>query len=156
VSNPFAFICTETTADPVIPASSLSPAEFQRKVAGYTQAIAGGVLEAGTIKWRATQGAISNHLLCDGSLQDPLRFPDLFRVIGTTFGGDGITTFALPDYSGALTVATPTVTQTIDDGGTVSTEETVVTDAGAVGGSTGGNVVTGGRLPRIGSGENQD
>lgn len=145
MSQPFFFICTKTTADPVIPASSLTPQEFQRRVAGYTQAIAGGVLEAGTIKMRAMQDSIPNHLLCDGSLQDPLRIPDLFAAIGTEFGGDGVTTFALPDYSGALTVATPTVTQTLDAGGTVTTEETVVTDAGTVGGTTGGNVVTGGR-----------
>ncbi len=145
MSQPWAFICTKTTADPVIPASSLSPQEFQRRVAGYTQAIAGGALEAGTIKWRATESAIANHLLCDGSLQNPLSFPDLFAAIGTTFGGDGTTTFALPDYSGALTVAAPTVTQTIDESGTVSTEDTVVTDAGGVGGTTGGNVLSGGR-----------
>ncbi len=149
MSQPWAFIATKTTADPVIPASSLSPQEFQRKVAGYTQAIAGGTLEAGTIKWRATERAVANHLLCDGSLQDPLSFPDLFAAIGTTFGGDGVATFALPNYSGALTVATPTVSQTVDESGTVSTEDTVVTDAGTVGGTTGGNVPSGGRERRV-------
>jgi len=38
-----------------------------------------------------------NFLLCDGSLVDIKDYPDLFNTIGTKFGGNGTTNFALPD-----------------------------------------------------------
>jgi hypothetical protein len=155
VSTPFAFICTKTSAAFVIPERATDVADLARRLRIFSQGLVGGVLEAGTVKLRATQDEIPNHLLCDGSAQHPLRFPDLFAVIGTTFGGDGVDTFNLPDYSGALTIATPTVTQTVSASGTVSTDATVVTDAGDVGGTTGGNVISGGRLPRLRPGEQE-
>ncbi len=34
---------------------------------------------------------------CDGRMLDPKQYPDLFQKLGTTYGGDGKTTFALPD-----------------------------------------------------------
>ena len=34
---------------------------------------------------------------CDGSLQSISQNPTLYQVIGTTYGGDGVNTFALPD-----------------------------------------------------------
>jgi microcystin-dependent protein len=37
---------------------------------------------------------------CDGSLQAINENPTLFNLIGTTYGGDGQTTFALPDLRG--------------------------------------------------------
>jgi len=37
---------------------------------------------------------------CDGQLLDPATKSDLFSVLGTTYGGDGRTTFALPDLRG--------------------------------------------------------
>ena len=39
-------------------------------------------------------------LLCDGQLLQISEFPALFDLIGTTYGGDGVTTFALPDLQG--------------------------------------------------------
>lgn len=84
-----------------------------------------------------------NHLLCDGSTITRGQFPDLVEFLNP--GGD---TAALPDYTGALTITAPTVTQTVDDSGTVSTGGTVG-DAGDVGGSTGGNITTGGRVKPI-------
>ena len=35
---------------------------------------------------------------CDGKLLPISRNTALFSLIGVTFGGDGVTTFALPDY----------------------------------------------------------
>ncbi|PTL84659.1 phage tail protein [Vitiosangium sp. GDMCC 1.1324] len=35
--------------------------------------------------------------LCDGRLMSISRHSALFSVLGTTYGGDGMTTFALPD-----------------------------------------------------------
>lgn len=34
---------------------------------------------------------------CDGRLFSPGRQPELFALLGTQYGGDGVTTFALPD-----------------------------------------------------------
>jgi microcystin-dependent protein len=43
---------------------------------------------------------------CNGSTLPIRDHPDLFKILGTTYGGDGKTTFALPDYR-AFTVAGP-------------------------------------------------
>jgi microcystin-dependent protein len=41
---------------------------------------------------------------CDGQLMSISGNPALFQVIGTAYGGDGITNFALPDLRGRLPV----------------------------------------------------
>ncbi|KAG2378391.1 hypothetical protein C9374_008534 [Naegleria lovaniensis] len=41
---------------------------------------------------------------CDGSVLSCSSYPDLFAVIGTTFGGDGVLNFALPDLRGRVPV----------------------------------------------------
>lgn len=38
--------------------------------------------------------------LCDGQLMSVDQNPVLFQLIGTTYGGDGLSTFALPDLRG--------------------------------------------------------
>jgi len=43
-------------------------------------------------------------LPCDGSLQPITSYEVLFSKIGTTFGGDGVTTFGLPDLRGRVPV----------------------------------------------------
>jgi microcystin-dependent protein len=42
--------------------------------------------------------------LCNGALQSISGNPALFQLIGTTYGGDGLNTFALPDLQGRLPV----------------------------------------------------
>jgi microcystin-dependent protein len=37
---------------------------------------------------------------CDGSQLPIAEYPALFQLLGTTYGGDGINTFALPDLRG--------------------------------------------------------
>jgi microcystin-dependent protein len=37
---------------------------------------------------------------CDGQLMSVAQNPDLYSVLGTKFGGNGVTTFALPDLRG--------------------------------------------------------
>ena len=44
--------------------------------------------------------------LCDGSLLPISQFETLFNLIGTTFGGDGQSTFAVPDLRGRVPVGT--------------------------------------------------
>lgn len=43
--------------------------------------------------------------LCDGSLLSVQKYPDLFSILGTQFGGDGVNTFGLPDFRGRVPVA---------------------------------------------------
>lgn len=39
-------------------------------------------------------------MACEGQLMPVSEFPDLFKLIGTTYGGDGETTFAVPKAAG--------------------------------------------------------
>lgn len=41
---------------------------------------------------------------CDGKLLSVAEFPDLFAVIGVIYGGDGVSTFAVPDLRGRVPV----------------------------------------------------
>ena len=43
-------------------------------------------------------------LACEGQVLNIVDYPDLFATIGDTFGGDGVTTFALPDLRGRTIV----------------------------------------------------
>ena len=45
---------------------------------------------------------------CDGSLLPISQYEALFSLLGTTYGGDGQTTFALPDLRGRIPVGTGT------------------------------------------------
>ena len=51
-----------------------------------------------------TRGAPNGWQACDGSLLPISEFDALFALIGTTYGGDGQTTFAVPDLRGRLPV----------------------------------------------------
>lgn len=42
------------------------------------------------------------HLECDGSIYNKSDFPALFLKLGSLYGGDGINTFAVPDYRGLV------------------------------------------------------
>ncbi|HSC54238.1 MAG TPA: tail fiber protein [Phnomibacter sp.] len=44
------------------------------------------------------------YLACNGSLVSIAENETLFSLIGTTFGGDGVTTFGLPNLSGRVPV----------------------------------------------------
>ena len=44
--------------------------------------------------------AIRNFALCDGQLLPINQYTALYAIIGTTYGGDGVTTFGLPDLRG--------------------------------------------------------
>ena len=47
-------------------------------------------------------------LVCDGSTKVIATYPALAAVLGMTFGGDGITTFGLPDFRGRAPVGAGT------------------------------------------------
>lgn len=54
----------------------------------------------GEIRWVAFNFAPRNWASCDGQLLAINQNQALFSLLGTTFGGDGRTTFALPDMRG--------------------------------------------------------
>lgn len=58
----------------------------------------------GEIRPFAGNFAPLNWHFCDGSLLAISENDALYAVIGTTYGGDGITTFALPDLQGRVAV----------------------------------------------------
>lgn len=51
-----------------------------------------------------TRGAPNGWQTCDGSLLPIAQFDALFALIGTTYGGDGQTTFAVPDLRGRVPI----------------------------------------------------
>jgi len=54
----------------------------------------------GEIRWVAFNFAPVGWAICDGQLLPISQNQALFSLLGTTFGGDGQTTFALPDLRG--------------------------------------------------------
>jgi microcystin-dependent protein len=51
-----------------------------------------------------TRGAPDGWQACDGSLLPISEFDALFALVGTTYGGDGQTTFGVPDLRGRLPI----------------------------------------------------
>jgi hypothetical protein len=146
----YAFISTKTTYDVVLPTIAPNQSEFNRRVAGAFAGLAGGKLTVGELKFFPLSTGVPNHLICDGSTLNILDFPELFDYLGTTFGGDGVTTFMLPDYvNQPIETAATSPTQTIDGGGTVTTGDPVTSDPTLPGGSDGGNIISGGRPPKV-------
>ncbi|CAB5690435.1 Phage Tail Collar Domain [Delftia tsuruhatensis] len=58
----------------------------------------------GEIRLFAGNYAPQNWALCDGRLIAISENDALFVLLGTTYGGDGVTTFALPDLRGRLPI----------------------------------------------------
>ena len=58
----------------------------------------------GEIQIFAGNFAPAGWAICDGSLRSIAENDVLFTLIGTTYGGDGVTTFALPDLRGRIPV----------------------------------------------------
>jgi Microcystin-dependent protein len=54
----------------------------------------------GSIELFAFGYAPFKYMLCDGSMLSIAEYRALFNLIGTQFGGDGITNFALPNMLG--------------------------------------------------------
>lgn len=58
----------------------------------------------GEVKMFAGNFAPRGWALCDGQLLSIAQNEALFSILGTTYGGDGRTTFALPDLRGGVPV----------------------------------------------------
>ena len=60
--------------------------------------------DLGTIKMFAGAKEPEGWRFCRGQLLSTQQFPELFSLIGTTYGGDGQINFALPDFRGRVPV----------------------------------------------------
>jgi microcystin-dependent protein len=58
----------------------------------------------GEIRMFAGNFAPTGWKLCDGTLLSIAQYEVLFQLIGTTYGGDGEQTFALPDLRGRIPI----------------------------------------------------
>jgi microcystin-dependent protein len=58
----------------------------------------------GEIRMFAGNFAPAGWMFCEGQLLPISEFDTLFNLIGTTYGGDGQSTFALPDLRGRLPI----------------------------------------------------
>src|SRR5213075_1772476 len=58
----------------------------------------------GEIRIFAGNFAPNGWMLCDGQLLPISEYETLFNLIGTTYGGDGQATFALPNLQGRLPI----------------------------------------------------
>jgi len=146
----YVFISTGKSRRAAVPNYAKTQAEFNRRVRVVLNADANitTVAPPGTLMFRLTEDAVAGHVLCDGSVLNMIDFPELGTYLGTTFGGDGVTTFGLPNYyDDVIAVPSLGVVQTVSTGGTVSTGAPVIqpTQPGQTGGTTGGNIPTGGR-----------
>ena len=57
----------------------------------------------GEIRWFTyPRGAPSGWVACNGSLLSIAQYDLLYTLLGTIYGGDGITTFAVPDLRGRI------------------------------------------------------
>jgi hypothetical protein len=61
----------------------------------------------GEVKLVAGSQVPHGHIPCDGRLLRVSDYPDLFNVIRNCYGGDGITTFALPNLNANIHVSNP-------------------------------------------------
>lgn len=60
----------------------------------------------GIIKLFAGTFVPQNYLACNGQLLSIQQYSAVFSLLGTTYGGDGVSTFALPDLRSRIPVGT--------------------------------------------------
>jgi microcystin-dependent protein len=90
--------------------------------------------------------------LCDGQVVPIAGDETLFQLIGTTYGGDGTTTFALPDLRGRIPLHQGNGTTIGESAGaesvTLTTQQIPVHSHPLIGAATAGNQVSpSGNLP---------
>lgn len=81
---------------------SLTGATALVALAGWTQPAQASEPFLGQIEYYAFNFPPRGWALCDGQILPITQNQALFSLLGTTFGGDGRTTFALPDMRGRV------------------------------------------------------
>lgn len=61
-------------------------------------------LPVGSLTLFVGSSAPAGWILCQGQLLSVSSYPSLFSVIGTTYGGDGVNNFGLPDLRGRVPI----------------------------------------------------
>ena len=79
----------------------------------------------GEIRIFAGNFAPSGWIFCNGALLPISENETLFQLIGTTYGGDGQSTFGIPDLRGRLPIHQGTGTQLAEKGGVETVTLTV-------------------------------
>lgn len=59
----------------------------------------GSSVPPGCFMWFCGSVAPAGWLECNGTILQISQYPELYAAISTTYGGDGVTTFALPDLT---------------------------------------------------------
>lgn len=59
----------------------------------------------GEIRLFAGNFAPRNWVLCQGGLLQITQYQSLYSILGTTYGGDGRTTFGIPDFRGRIVIS---------------------------------------------------
>lgn len=72
----------------------------------------------GEIRLFAGNYAPQDWVLCDGRMLSIQEYTALYSLIGTTYGGDGVTQFAVPDLRGKLPIGAGSAAGSIPSGGT--------------------------------------
>lgn len=79
----------------------------------------------GEIRMFAGTGTPVGWMSCEGQPLNIATYPELYSLIGTIYGGDGVTTFALPDLRGRAPIHLGTTYNTF--GGTGGSETVTLT-----------------------------
>jgi prepilin-type N-terminal cleavage/methylation domain-containing protein len=90
-----------TTAEPII--QNLLPTNWTSGNTVYSSVSVPGalsVMPAGSIMAWASNNIPAGFLLCDGSIYNISTYPGLANILGSTFGGDGINSFGVPNLQG--------------------------------------------------------
>jgi len=75
----------------------------------------------GTVSIWPINWAPQDWLPCNGQLLPISQYQVIFALLGTTFGGDGVNNFALPNYNGRLPLGASSSLQVGKSGGSVAT-----------------------------------
>lgn len=76
--------------------------ELKRELKEEISRLKREVCPIGTIQAFAYNSIPEGWLLCDGSSMNISEYSDLYEIIGTTFGGNGVDSFNLPDMRGVF------------------------------------------------------
>ena len=82
---------------PADPSQPLEAATKQYVDAAVGAGTGGGTAPVGTVSAWAGLAAPAGWLLCDGSVYNVVSYPVLGALVTSTYGGNGVTTFAVPD-----------------------------------------------------------
>lgn len=149
MSELFAYICTRQTADPYVPPVARDLATLARDTSDGFYALQGGRRTVGQLAFFPLQGALADHLLCDGREVRRDQYPELFDYLGTFMGTPSDAQhFVLPDYTGGGAIVTPAATAPEVTTGNTVTSESPTPGGGDSGGTIDRAVDSGGRVRR--------